>query len=361
MRILTRYITEEFLKFLGYSLLSFTLLYIIVDLFEKIDRFIDKKISLLILLRYYLYQVPYIAILTLPVAVLLATLFAVGLLARHNELVAMKSSGLSLYRILSPLFSLGLLISLLALICGELVIPPMNRLKASLERKEIEKRPPIDFSQRHNLYYCGTKGRMYYIKFFDGRENRMRDLVIYEFTPQSTLLKRIDAQQAIWLGNHWVFQNGVLRQFEENGEERPPLHFDKLELPDLEETPADFTKQEKDPEEMGFFELREYIGRIKRSGGESTREMVDLFLKISFPFANFIILLFGASLSSYVRRSGTFFGVGVSLFICFLYWGFLQTGRSLGHHGNLSPLLAAWLPNLLFGVAGVIFLYRAGR
>ncbi len=112
---------------------------------------------------------------------------------------------------------------------------------------------------------------------------------------------------------------------------------------------------------MGFFELYDYISRVKRGGGEAQKEMVDLFLKISFPFANLIIILFGAPLASNPRRSGAAFGFGVSLMICFLYWGFIQLGRALGHHGTLHPFLSAWLANLVFGGIGGILLWKTPK
>lgn len=361
MKVLFRYVASEFLKALLFAVLAFLLIYIVVDIFEKMDRFIDHHVALGHVFIYYLFQVPYVTVLVLPVAVLLASLFSIGQMARHHELVAMKSSGLSLYRILSPLFGLGLVISLMVLILGEVAIPFFNQQKSRAESRYIDKVPPVDFTNRTNVFYRGTHGRMYYIKHYDGKVRTLTDVVIYQFDPQGRLVKRMDAIRAVWEGNHWNFQDGFIRTFDLQGNESTSPHFQTMTLPDLRETPQDFQREDKDPQSMGFFELYDYISRVKRGGGEAQKETVDLYLKISFPFANLIIILFGAPLASNPRRSGAAFGFGVSLMICFLYWGFIQMGRALGHHGTLPPLLSAWLANLVFGGIGAVLLWKTPK
>ncbi len=361
MKILSRYIASEFLKALLFAALAFLLIYIVVDVFEKMDRFLDHHVLLQHVLLYYLYQVPYTTVLILPVAVLLASLFSIGQLARNHELVAMKSSGLSLYRILAPLFGLGFLLSLMVLVMGEVAIPYFNQQKFKAESRYIDKVPPIDWTNRTNVFYRGTQGRMYYIQHFDGKNKALTDVVIYEFNPEGKLVKRIDAVQAAWGNDRWTFRQGYLRTFDLQGNELTPQHFETLTLPDLRETPQDFQREDKDPQSMGFFELYDYISRVRRGGGEAQKETVDLYLKISFPFANLIIILFGAPLASNPRRSGAAFGFGVSLMICFLYWGFVQLGRALGHHGTLNPFLSAWLANLVFGSIGGVLLWKTPK
>lgn len=359
MRLIDRYLSKEFLKFLFFGLLTFVSIFILVDIFEKIDLFIDRKPALFSILTLYLLQLPYIIVLILPVAILLAVLFSIGQLTRHHELTAMKAAGLPLLRIFSPIFLIGLSISLSVLILGELAIPYFNQLKTNIQFTKIEKRPLTNYNQRDNLYYCGTKGHMYYIGHFDGEKKTMSDLVIYEFSKENTLEKRIDAQEGFWKEGKWILKRGYIRTFSQDKE--IAQSFNEIELTGFEETPASFRQRELQPEEMGFFTLKDYIDKVKRSGGEVKQETVDLYLKIAFPFANFIILLFGAPLAAHHRRAGAALSFGLSLLICFLFWGIIQIGRALGHNGTLPPFFAAWLPNIVFGLIGIIILWRTPK
>lgn len=362
-RILDRFIASQFVRYLLLALVAFLAVYVVVDLFEKLDRFIDRDVGLLQIAYFYFLQVPYITVLVVPVAVLLSSFFTVGQMVRHNEMVAMKCSGLSLYRILAPLFVLGLITSIAVLCLDELVVPRVNRSRASFERQQIDGRPPIDYTRRRNVYYYGMGGRMYYIGSFDGARQILRDVVIHEYTPRGAMARRIDARSAVWNDGQWSFRDGFLRTFDEEGNEIPGSshQFSELIIPELEETPEDFAKREEDPLEMNYWELRRYIAKLRGGGADVHKELVELYLKAAFPFANLIILLFGAPLSTNIRHSGFAVGFGASLFVCFFYWGFIQTGRALGHNGTLSPFVAAWLPNFVFGSIGLILLLKVRK
>jgi lipopolysaccharide export system permease protein len=173
-------------------------------------------------------------------------------------------------------------------------------------------------------------------------------------------LQRIDAARGVWTGEGWLLEKVIIRNFRPDGTELSDS-LQQLKLAGYEEAPASFSKRELLPDEMGFFELRQFIDRLKRSGNQVQQSVVDLYLKLSFPFANFIILLFGLPLLSNSRKGSTASGFAISLLTCFVFWGLLQTGRALGHSATLSPILAAWLPNIIFGAIGAFLLYRAPK
>ncbi len=360
IKILDRYLSREFLKALFFSLIAFVLIFILVDVFEKINIFIDARASYLLVVLFYIYQVPFITILTLPVAMLLASMATISQLSRHHEIVAMKAAGLSIYRIFAPLFILGLAISLSVMIIGETIVPYTNQKKGNLERIQIKRQNTQEPGFRYNLLYDGANGRQYFIKRYDITKGVMDSVSIFQVNQQNRILQRIDAVKGIWTGNNWLLENVIIRRFQQNGTEISDS-LPKHKLTDVDETPASFSKRELLPDEMGFVELRQHIDRVKRSGGNVQQSIVDLYLKISFPFANFIILLFGLPLLANSRKSNAASGFALSLLICFVFWGLLQTGRALGHSAALSPVLAAWLPNIIFGAIGAFLLYRAPK
>ena len=358
MRILDSYIGGKFFAAVAFSLLTFLAIFVVVDLIEHLDTFIDKNAPVLLLIKYYFYFTPYIIILTLPVAMLLASLFSISTMSRHQELTAMKSAGISLYRILFPVFRLGLLVSLLSLALGEFVVPYTNGKKSHIYSWQIKRRLQKPELVRHNIYLQGSQGRIYFIREYDGQKQVGRGVLIQKYE-DGHLAARLDAQEMIWDAGVWTFKDGLVREFQEAEERATP--FERLRRPDLDATPEDFAKKQKEPEQMDYLQLRKYIQRVERSGGEAQREKVDLSLKIAFPFASLIIVLFGAPLASNPRRSGAAVSFGISLFICFVYYSFLRLGQALGYKGTLPPLLAAWMGNIVFGLAGLFVLWKAKK
>jgi lipopolysaccharide export system permease protein len=360
IKILDRYLLQEFVKSLLFSLFAFVFIFIVVDLFEDIARYIDKNVGLFTLFRFYLSQLPYIIVLIIPVAALISCFFSVGSLSRRNELSAILTSGVSLHRALLPLFLFGLLLSLFVFIFEEGLVPYGNKKKRRIERVEINKRPVTNPYYKRDFNYLGTERRVYRAEIFDGGKKELLNVTFFEFRDESSLKKRIDAEKAVWSDTGWVFQQGVMRTFSENGDEEL-VSFENLSQPNLEETPRDFSREVKDPEEMSIFELKRFIVKKRQGGEEISKERVDFHTKFSFPLANLIVILFGAPLAARIRKSGIAFGFVLSITICFLYWGLLQTTRALGHNGTIPPALAAWLPNLLFGSCGIYLIWWARK
>ncbi|MGQ9560653.1 MAG: LPS export ABC transporter permease LptG [Candidatus Oleimicrobiaceae bacterium] len=351
MRILDRYITGRFLGNLSFALVAFALIFIIVDMVENLDSFLDRHVPWGIIANYYLLYLPYIVVMSLPVAVLLASLFCVGTLAKHNELVAMKATGTSLYRILLPMVILGVVVSIADIFIGEVVAPAANRRKREIRLDYMEKH---DFNIRRrmtNLLVRDRADRRVLIRYYDSKQQTAFRVTILEYHG-SAVARRLDAPLMRWTGNSWRMENGYERLFAEGQEQA--ITFVSRELPDLGVTHRELARVQLEPEEMSYTELREFIEEVRRNGGKPHRWLVDLYLKISFPFSNLIILLIGASLASSKRRSGVAVSFGFSLIICFLYFGLLKTGQSLGHTGTLPPLFAAWLGNLVFLVVGAV-------
>ncbi|MDZ7335629.1 MAG: LptF/LptG family permease [candidate division KSB1 bacterium] len=359
MKILDHYLSRNFLGTLGFALISFCAIYIIIDAVGFMDKFIDQHVPILIVAKYYLYYLPYIIILTLPVATLLASLFSVGQLARYNELIAMQASGLSLYKILSPLFVLGIAISLFAAYAGERFVPYTNQLKKEVYQTHVDKikKTRAEISTRDITLQIDNH-RWLLIGFIELSDSTAFKVSVQRYW-NNALVERIDASRMIWQKDRWLLINGFMRRFENQHETAEP--FQEMVMTDLRFRPQDIARVQKKAEEMSYWELREFIKEIRRTGGKPDRWLVDLYLKLSFPFANFIIVLFGAPLASRKTRSGTALSFGISLFICFLYFGIIKVGQSLGHNGALPPLLAAWLGNILFGLGAINILIRSNK
>jgi lipopolysaccharide export system permease protein len=359
LKVIDRYLLREFSKILLFALLGATFLSILVDLIEKIDTFIDKEAAFSDVLLYYLHHAPYIAILTFPAAMLIASIFTIGQCNRWNELVAMKASGISLYRVLAPIFLFSALISVVVLVVGEAVLPVTNDRKRAiydhriLKKSERRERPAA-------IRFQGRRGVLYAIQKYHPAEERMDDVTLVKKDRAGHLVYRIDASRGEWTGEEWVLRNGYLRRFSPAGEEIT-VGFSSLRSRDIEERPEDFSREPRRPEDMGYSELSRYIDRQRRGGGSTREDEVYLRLKLAFPFANLIIVLFGAPLATISKKGGSAANFGVSLLIFILFWGFIHISRALGESGTLSPVLSAWLANIVFGLSGLVILLRVRK
>lgn len=358
MRLLDRYIAVRFLNVLLFALFAFIVLFVVVDAIDHMDKFIDRGMPKIMIAEYYYYYLPYIIILCMPVAMLLASLFSIGQLARYNELTAMKASGISLYRIVTPILVIAFLISIGMIFFGETILPTATTQKMLLEQAYLESGQNVH-RDKININFRDLENRRISIQYYNVSQKRARNVTIIEFDGDR-LLRRIDAKFMQWEQDHWVLQEAYERKnFTATGEESQ--YFQQLPLQEMQFNPKDLEKVHKQPEEMSYGELKVFIAELEKNGGDKNRWMVDLYMKFSFPFANFIIVLFGAPLSATKRRGGAAMGFGISLAICFLYFGLVKTGQTMGHNGSFSPWLGAWLGNFVFACAGVFTLVKTRK
>lgn len=359
MRLLDRYIIREYIKTLLIILLAFSVLMIVVEVSDRMPRLIRKGATAQEMAAYFLLRLPYLFLLTSPVVVLLSGMFLMNMLSKYHESIAIRSAGISIARMVTPLFWIGLLISLIVMLLGEFVLPKAEEYRQYIYQEKIKNQKVEDKKMRSKIHYLGKNNNLYYIGFFDGYRNLIKTIVITSFDPENGEIDRkITARNAVWQEDKWLLEDCQIRYFEADGIRVE--NYKTTVIDEVDVTPLDFIKSAKKPLSMNFFELRDYINRLKKIGESVNKELVELNLKVSYPFSNLIILLFCVPLvtaSSRNRGRGLMFGLG--LLVCFLYLSTLRVSQSLGINGVLSPLVAAWLPNLIFSIIGIYFVIKA--
>ncbi len=358
MRILDRYLLREFAGYLALGLCGFIAIFVVVDIFEKIDVFLDHRAPLGLVARFYLYRAPEVVVQVLPVALLLATFLALGQLNKFGELTAMRAAGVSLLRLLRPVFLVALGAVATAFLLSERVVPGANHERDVIYERQIQGVRHEEIRERADVTYLGEGGRIFYMRLYLVKERRMHEVSVQEFR-LGTITRRIDAAEATWDGTSWVFASGVTRTFTRGKETAKP--FERLALHGLAERPEDFAKESRNPAEMDYAELRAYVQKLRASGARVANYLVDLHLKLAFPLINLIVVLIGASLATRLRMQGAALGFGLSVGIAFLYYALLRAGQALGHNGALPPYLAAWLADLVFGSVGLAMIASAQR
>ncbi len=358
LRIHDRYLLKQFLRVFLFGCLAFTVIYVVVDTFEEIDNFIDHNAQLRHIAVYYLYSLPFILTYIVPVALLLGSVFAMGILARRNEIVAFIASGVSLVRVALPILSLSMLFSIGSTVFNDVVVTKANRKHKEVKRYDIEGGVRSDPNIRENFHYLGENGFVYLASRYNHENRTLYDVVLQQFD-RTTLVRRIDAKRATWKNGAWHFFSGFDRVFD--GKSEDVAAFDDLIIIELAEDPLSFTKEEIDQEHMNMKELSAYIDKVRKSGGSTERYQTDFYFKFSYPLAGFIFVLIGIAFASGKRKQSIATGFGVTLVISFLYYGVLRVGQTLGYNAVVPPLLAAELGNIIFLAVGIGLLVRANE
>jgi len=361
-KLLDKYLLRKFLLLLVYSLLAFIAIFLVVDLVENIDKFIDAGITRQQALLYYLLNFPFFISTALPMSMLIATIFATGTLAKNNELTAMKSSGVSLYRIATPIFVLSLLVSVFSFIFDDQVKSQTDRKLENFEDQYIQKRPPETNLQRSNIFLQDSDNRIVYIQQFNGSSLIGRNVTI-QYINSDQLEKRIDGVRLIWdeSDTRWFVDEYVVRSFPEDGSGVVAESGDGSLPVQLNITPDEIMKESIDPAQMNYQELSDFIDRLEMLGISPRKWRVNLHYKIAFAFTNFVVVLFGLPLAANQKYGGIAFGAGISIFIIFTYYAFIKVGQVMGFNGLLPPMLSVWVGNIVFIAAGFLLLLKTPK
>lgn len=341
----------EFIKILLLSLGAFIAVYLVIDIFQGIGMMVEHKPAFHLVAALYLLKIPRMLSQVTPVAVLLSTLMTLGLLSRNSEVTAMKSSGVSLYRIVSPILVITFMVSIFSFLSNEYIVPHSNREAMFIEKVKIKKKSQKSFFRQNKIWYRGDNA-IYNIQLFEPDTNTLKGVTIYYIGDGFSLLKRIDAKEAVWDGYSWQFYDVREDIFSNGGIASNSYRELSVMFP---ETPEAFGIEQRDSEEMGFGELREYISKLRNEGYDSTRLVVDLYSKLSSPFTALVMAFLGIPFALRGGRSaGIAFGVGISVLIGLGYWLVMSFGLSLGRAEALPPLLSAWGANIVFGLTGIL-------
>jgi len=353
LKIVYKYVIKEYLKILFYSLFTFTAIYFIVDFFERLDRFIKYKTETTLIIKYLLFKTPLIIYQTLPIAVLLSTLMTIGALSKNNEITAMKSGGISIYKISMPLIFIALIITVITFITSEYVNPYTNQRVTSI-MNFVKQKKTVTFLKLDNIWFSGNE-LVYNIDYFDSKTNNLHGVKIFNFDKDYNLTGRIDAKEGVYENKKWVLKDVEVRTFKYEGNvaEVAELKGYLTKEVDVIEPPTALKEARKKTDDMSYSELSQFVKKVKRGGYEATEYEVDMYSKFSIPFVSVIMTIIGIPFALKSERSGSIaVGVGISLIIGFCYFLVFSFAISLGHAGVIPPLISAWIALFIFLLIG---------
>jgi len=353
IRILDRLVARSFMKVFLAFILGSPILFILGDITENLEDYLGAGLSWFDVGLAYVYKMPQFIQWSFPIAALVAAVFTVQTMTLHREIVAAKAGGISFHRLIVPVIVLGVLLTGVALGLEE-VVPRSNRRAADILGQEDTRR-----EWRTNFVFQGEDGRNFTIQRLSVADGTLTGIVMETVDPSTSRpLTHLTAEYAAYdpeVG--WTFNEGFYRVFLDGGEE-VAAQFQRFRTRGFTERPEDFLEEPRKPEEMTRKEMGRLADIILRSGGTPTKLLVDREEKIAIPVATLVIILFGAPLATSTKRGGTAYGIGVALLSTILYMLLFRISGAVGETGALDPMAAAWLPNLIFLGAGMVFLTR---
>lgn len=352
MKILDRFVGGTFLKLFMVSILATPPLFVLGDLTEKLDDYLDEGLTTLQLVRGYLFNIPEYFQWSFPIAGLIAAVFTVHGMTQHREVVAAKAGGVSFHRLILPILLLGFLLGGLAVSTTDLV--PLSKRRAA----EILEQRNTGRDWRSNFAYQTEDGLVLYVQRLEVNQGRMTGIGINRPAgPGDSTVIHADAERAVYDSLGWRFETGSVRRVWPDGREAT-FRFDALRLPDFTERPEDLMEEPRSDEEMTYAELNRQVAIVERSGGNVGKLKTKQQQKLAIPVATFVVILFGAPLATSAKRGGAAYGIGISLGTTILYLLVFKLAGGLGSSGAIPPEWAAWAPNALFLVAGVVLMAR---
>lgn len=360
MTILFRYLLREYAKIFWMCFAGLMTIYLVIDFFEKVRRFLRYDASWIDVLTYFALKVPAVSFQIAPLAILMATLLTLGLLSKSHEITAMRSCGISLPWIASPFLSLAVATGLVLLLFSSTVIPLASNKAEEIRTIRIEKKPPSTALKLPQPWArIGADTLLHVTTVAVGGES-LGGVRFFHFDRNFRLIDMTEAEEARYAAGSWTLRRGFTRAFNRDGSialtsfERMPVQLTLI--------PTDFTTWlASESETMTFKDIREYTGRLYQSGSQVARLKTDYYGRIAFPFVTIIMVLVGIALS--LRRSGTrggsmAIGIGQALAIGFCYWATHSIAIAFGRGGALPPMIAGWLTNVLFMSYGLYLMLK---
>lgn len=359
MKVIYRYIVKDFLKYFFPCLGVLVFIYIVINLFDNLGKFLAKNVLVIDIFLHYLYLMPSYIALLIPIATIMAVFFVFGSMTKNKELLALKTSGLNLNRLFSLIFVIGAFLVVFTFAFQETIGVWAQTTKYEHQQAKIDKRPKRPPTRRNNFFYHGEDNWVYHIRRLDATRSKMDGVILWQISHDNKIHRRLDANYGVY-DSTWKFYSVTKREFDTLGNETVTTHAN-LEMTELKETPEDFLRRAKPLEEMNFLEIDQFVKKKRRAGENVAEEEVELNYRFSYPIITLILLLITLPLSVVLRRGGIAIGLGLSVALAFVYWGLIQSFRAYGVAGVMNPVVALWLPNILFAIVGIILMLKVRR
>jgi lipopolysaccharide export system permease protein len=359
MKIIDLYIIKKFLGTFFFSIALLSVIIIVFDLSEKIDDFLEKQATLKgIVFDYYLNFIPFFVNMFSYLFTFIAVIFFTSKMAQNTEIIAILSSGISFRRFLFPYMLSAGFLAILSFYMSNFMIPHTNKVMWEFEKTFIK--DPIK-NENMNIHMQISPGEFVYVESYNSFTKTGQKFSIEKFTPDGTMIYKLNSDRITWdsASGRWNIRNYYIRSITAEDEFiTKGLQLDTL----INLRPQEFTLVADDIKTMNYFELNKFIEKEKLKGSPNIpKYLLEKYKRYAFPFATIILTLIGVSLSSRKVRGGIGMHLGTGIGLTFTYILFMQVSNVFATFGNISPLLATWIPNIIFGVLSIFMIRMAPK
>ena len=357
--IIDRYLVRQFLLFVALGILVGAVVFVVVDLLQTLDRFLRIKPSLWLILQHFAFNMPGEIYKGLPLIVLISTMFLFLSMTRQREIDALKAAGISLYRVSLPIFLTALVISVLAVLFQEIALPELSTRAEEVDRVKIRGMTPKHLTRQNQIWYRSSDTRFLRMALLDPVEQSMEGLLALDIDRNWKLRDRLDARRARWTPQGWQVSEGIIRHIDATGGVRSEAFESRLlSGADMPEHIRDFIEVQRPIDTLSFLELRAVVQKLRESGHQVGKYVVQLYSRVSFPLVHVIMVLVGIPFALASPRSGgRAMGIGIAIAIAVGYWMVHSVSLALAQADLLPPVLAAWIANIVFaGLGTALFL-----
>lgn len=352
LRILDKYVLRELLYPFVFGIAAFSSIFIASTMLFKITQYITKYgASIETVARMFMYNLPEVINYTFPMSMLLAALMAFGKLSGSSEIIAMKSGGISYFRIVTPVIIVGFIVSMFSMVWAEKVVPRCKAKAAYILNVEIRHNTKPT-SQEHIIIktFNGKSQSITYANSFEEKKGLMKGITTEEFE-NGKIVRIQTAKTGTWENGSWRMRDGKIFQIDAEEGVQSTASFTEQYLP-IDLHPRQISWQQKDPEEMTIAELKENIRVLEKQKQSTARQWCEIFMRINIPLASLFFAVIGACLGTQKQRTSSSIGLGISIIVIFIYYAVMTLTTGLGKGGVIPPILACTIPNILCAIIG---------
>jgi lipopolysaccharide export system permease protein len=356
--IIDRYIARLFLGYLAGALVVLTTLFLAIDYMSTTSEF---HAPMEILRRYYLYSLPFVIYQMLPVGCMVATVFTLSQMSRSNEITALYSMGIGLFRVSLPILVVVTLVSTFGFILSNRVFPSLAQTKNYIFYVEVKKQPHLYSTIKTNKIWYRSKNILFNIKTISPEKHSAQGMTLYYFDDNWNLLQIITADNVGISGTQWQLNDGTITLFAQESS-FPLTQSYSTKTINMGEDVGDLTTTTRSTDVLSLQDLKKFIQKHRDAGLDTMRYEVDYHAKFSFAFTSLVLALVGIPFSvGNGRAGGATRKIGVSVGLAGLYWSAYSSGLTLGQHGVVYPIVGAWGPNVIMATVSGFFLLRSRR
>lgn len=358
MRVLDRYLGIMFIfVFIG-ALFVFFSLYIVIDLFSHLDEILKSKLALEHLRLYYLAFMPKIFIEMAPISALLSLVYTLSQLNHTNEIIAMRSSGLSIWQVTKVTLIIGFLLSCIVFFVNEKIVPASQYKLLEIKVKEMGMQDKYLTQQPiTNAAIYGLDNRLFFIGLFNPKDNSLGNVIVFEQDERQNITSKIVASSGEYKDGRWIFNDCITYRYGNNNELEGEPEYSKMKIMNFRDTPLDIKKQQLHISYMNVKQLQDYRDRLSQSNAIAVLRNFDVEIqkRFAYPFSVIILMFISIPFALSIKKKGHIISsLGISAALGFFYYVLNSVSVAFGKEGLLPVVLSAWLANIVFFSAGFI-------